>query len=926
MNIGDLFYTLRAKSDQLMVDAKRAGEASAQTFGQGLAAGLRSSIGKAVLGSLAAGGALATKNLLELQEIQADFRAETGATAEEAERAGKAINAMSGRNLQPMREIGKALAKVHTDLGLTGDAAEETTESFLKFARVTKRDAAEEVASFDDILDAYGETADQIPGIMDKLVKSHQEYGGVIEDDERALAAMAPQLKAFNLGIDDGIALLNLFKASGLDAAKIPRALNSAIQKLDGRPIQDFVAELASIEDPGERARRAIEVFGSRAGVDLANALGPGIDSLDDFKISTGEAAGATLEAAAALDSTFTARVQLAIKAVTARITEFGAAFGPALTGLASLASLGAALGLDRILAGGWKKVAGSAAVRAAAAAAGAAIGAIYGAAAGAAEFVVDLVKDAWEEISAKAAIRAAAARAGGIVGAIYGAAVSAGIKLADILSAAFKALPVAAPLRAVVLASAIEIGSFMGTSAGAAFVSAFLAAVVVGIPLIGEAVKKEVEKQGGHPLLGNGLKETLDKQGPPTQILWFKFGQESAQTAVAGAAAGFGQSASVLAGGVNGAVQGAAQQIDPSPIVNRFADLFEPDAVGAGLKVGLEQLRQNIASEAGELATSLAAGGANLATVSAELARQMPDAVRANRDEVRRQAVLSMVDYAAGIRDKRAQVSAAIELLNSDIDNALSRRAEANELQAALGGENIAKGLASKDPVVRAQAQGTVQLIADRLRELEVDASKLGGAAGQNYADALGDTKPLVSSAATSITTGASTAWEAYVKSGYRYGYATGKQYADGLRATFGLVNDAAYYVGKGVGPLKPSSPPPAVPWIVDAGRALTALWAKGIASGVGLVRDAAGTLAGGLSGLQLTPAMSLASAVSVPSAGSVALPTLSAAAGPAPVAGKHIEYHIHAEGQLEVKDPLAAANLLARFQGQGMLPEGDE
>jgi phage-related minor tail protein len=81
---------------------------------------------------------------------------------------------MAGRNIQPLAEIGKTAAKVHTDLGLVGDEADRETEAFLRFARATKQDAAGAVVAFDDILDSWGLTAKDAQGIMDKLIVSHQ--------------------------------------------------------------------------------------------------------------------------------------------------------------------------------------------------------------------------------------------------------------------------------------------------------------------------------------------------------------------------------------------------------------------------------------------------------------------------------------------------------------------------------------------------------------------------------------------------------------------------------------------------------------------------------------------------------------------------------------------------------------------------------
>jgi hypothetical protein len=187
---------------------------------------------KGLAGIATVGFGAATKGALELEDVTARFQASTGATAEAAKKAGAAINAMSGRNIQPIGEIGDAMSKVYTDLGLTGEAANKTTEQFLKFGRATGQNATSAVAAFDDILDSFGITADHSGEIMDKLVASHQKYGGSIEENEAALSKMAPQLKALNLGLDDGVGLLNLFAASGLDASAGQKALNAAITKL----------------------------------------------------------------------------------------------------------------------------------------------------------------------------------------------------------------------------------------------------------------------------------------------------------------------------------------------------------------------------------------------------------------------------------------------------------------------------------------------------------------------------------------------------------------------------------------------------------------------------------------------------------------------------------------------------------------------
>lgn len=381
----------------------------------GSAGGAAKTLGKALL---AAAGGLALKGLKDLDDAVQEFTANTGASAEEAQKARKAINEMSARNIQPVKEIGAALGKVHTDLGLAGDAAAKTTEDFLKFARVTKNDAASEVAAFDDILDSFGLTADHIPTIMDKLIASSQKYGGVIAEDEAALAAMAPQLKAFNLGIDDGIALLNLFKVSGLDAASIPRALTAALANMPpNTSLPSIIAELSSIEDDGQRAHRAMEIFGTKAGPLLANAIRPGIDSLDEFGMKTDEVAGKTTKAADALDKTWGAKAQLILKALTTKLVDTADAVGPLLGAVASVATIINGFGWTEAISKGLKKALLSKPVLAIFGVAGAVAGAVYEEAWLRTAIFLDAIKAALARVAASPAIVAAGSKMGGALG-----------------------------------------------------------------------------------------------------------------------------------------------------------------------------------------------------------------------------------------------------------------------------------------------------------------------------------------------------------------------------------------------------------------------------------------------------------------------------------------------------------------------------
>ena len=256
--------------------------------------------------------------------------ADTGLTGKAAEDAGHSLANMYKNNLQGFDAIGAAIAKVHNDMGLVGEAADEETQRFLTFQKATGQ-TSDAVKEFDDIQDAWNLTSADTQSLMDKLIVSHQKFGGVIAESESALHTMAPAMQAANMTIDDGIALLNLFETAGIDASKAPVALARAVKLLKpGQDLNDLIAQLGAIEDPTLRGQKAMEIFGARSGIGLAQAIKPGMTSLADLTASLGETAGASDRAAEASLS-WGDRATLAMHKVGGALAEFGTQFGPLL-------------------------------------------------------------------------------------------------------------------------------------------------------------------------------------------------------------------------------------------------------------------------------------------------------------------------------------------------------------------------------------------------------------------------------------------------------------------------------------------------------------------------------------------------------------------------------------------------------------------
>ncbi|MBE3073126.1 MAG: phage tail tape measure protein, partial [Acidobacteria bacterium] len=645
MNIADIFGSVRLNLDtgEFEVQAAKATDKATATMGQRM----KKAAGGLLGAGLGAGLGLALSGANKLDAATRQLQADTGMTADEAKLAQAALAGMYRGNLQGFDQISAAMAKVHNDLGLTGEAADEATAKFLKFGTATGQDAAAAVAAFDDILDAWNLTAADAGPLMDGLIADHQKFGGVIGDSQAALAAMAPAMQAANMSIDDGRALLNLFNASGIDAAKAPAALAKAVKLLKpGQSLNDLIAQIGAIEDPTLRAQEAMRVFGAKSGIGLAQAIQPGMTSLDDFGISMEDAAGKTDDAAKVIEDSFGNRVKLALKGAEGYLAEFGTNFG------------------DLVM-----------------------VAAMFGP-----KFTT--------------AITTGVGMLAGMLGPKIVAAIAAtapGAAIADAL--------LGPAVQGPVMKGAESLGRSGGKVMGTAMAIALPAALVLGVAMAAEAIKPELDKLGGQIREAVGLKAlsaddmaTSDwswpfgpKNTPKVDIGPLKniLGGDSAKVAVTMAGRDIGQ----------GWTTAVAEKITAAA----------PEAMRASRDLGSSVLSGFL----GPLQFSAD-------KVSAVFGTSLSGVIKAARAT----GADGMLAMAAGIKAARQAPLDAFDTLKEMLKNALTPMGEIARLHGIRTSKELARGLKSGDPAVRAQAIATAKETADRLGKLAEGGGKAGKAA----------------------------------------------------------------------------------------------------------------------------------------------------------------------------------------------------
>lgn len=281
--------------------------------------------GAAIGGTIIAG----VKATADLNEQMSKFTASTGATVEETEKIRDLAQELYKTNTDSMEDIIATSEAMVKQMGLTTDEVEKYQQAYMDYAKTTGQVNTDVISAIDDIGDAWGLTAKESAESLDMLKKSNEEYGTDIAAVQSALTGVAPAAKALGLSLEETNGYMNLFAASGLDAGQSITAFTYAAKQVESpEQFQQMVQDISAISDPTARAQKAVELFGSKAGVAMANV---DTSKLDDFIISMDEAAGTVSKASGEFDSNFNVQLELAKKQFTGLAQEIGERFMPVI-------------------------------------------------------------------------------------------------------------------------------------------------------------------------------------------------------------------------------------------------------------------------------------------------------------------------------------------------------------------------------------------------------------------------------------------------------------------------------------------------------------------------------------------------------------------------------------------------------------------
>ena len=207
----------------------------------------------------------------------------TGATGEALDGLGQSmLNAYSG-NDDSLEDTAAAVGEINTRMGLTGEELTDVTGKFMDFADVTGGNAAKSVRSVTQLMSQWNVPADEMNRLLDKLTYAGQASGISVDTLAQQLTTNKAILDQLGFSLDEATAMFMKFELAGTNTTAVMTGLRTALSKGAVSSLEELYEVFDEISSGAMSAADASELFGTRAGPAIVDAVNSGVLSLDDM-------------------------------------------------------------------------------------------------------------------------------------------------------------------------------------------------------------------------------------------------------------------------------------------------------------------------------------------------------------------------------------------------------------------------------------------------------------------------------------------------------------------------------------------------------------------------------------------------------------------------------------------------------------------
>lgn len=213
----------------------------------------------------------------------------TGASGDAADSLAESFKKVGSNTHLDLQTVGDAIGEVNTQFGFMDEKLEESTEYMLKFAEINGTDVSQSAINARQAIEAYDLSYDDLNMVLDATTKVAQDTGQSVDSLFDKAIKGAPQIKELGLSFAEGAALMGSLEQAGVDSSATLSSLSKATVEYakDGKSLSEGLGELQekilNASSETEAINAAAEIFGTKGGPRMADAIKRGALNLEDL-------------------------------------------------------------------------------------------------------------------------------------------------------------------------------------------------------------------------------------------------------------------------------------------------------------------------------------------------------------------------------------------------------------------------------------------------------------------------------------------------------------------------------------------------------------------------------------------------------------------------------------------------------------------
>lgn len=256
---------------------------------QGAMSGQFGALGKGAGGAFAAAataaigvGVAAFKLGEEFDDAFDKIRVGTGATGKELRGLQADFKEVARNGPDSFDVVGTAIADLNTRLGLSGKPLQELSRQLIDLSRITETDLSTNIETVTRVFGDWGVSTDEQSEALDKLFRASQATGPSVDRLAALMTKFGSPLRQLGFDFSTTAALVGKFEKEGVNTELVMGSMRIALGKMAraGEPAQETLAritdEIKNAGSTSEANKKALELFGARAGPDMAAAIREG--------------------------------------------------------------------------------------------------------------------------------------------------------------------------------------------------------------------------------------------------------------------------------------------------------------------------------------------------------------------------------------------------------------------------------------------------------------------------------------------------------------------------------------------------------------------------------------------------------------------------------------------------------------------------